>query len=157
MSDMVRFSVSLEADLLAEFDEFCEARQLATRSEAIRQLFRQALTARAWESEQGEAVATLTLVYDHHRVGLVDQLMEAQHAHTGLVVSTLHIHLDHDHCLEVIVLRGPAANVRDLAARIGGMKGIHHGNLVVARVADETAALPTHAHPNGSGKHGHHH
>jgi len=158
MSEMARFSVSLEADLLAEFDEFCEARQLATRSEAIRQLFRQALTARAWETEQGEAVATLTLVYDHHRTGLVDQLMEAQHAHPGLVVSTLHIHLDGDHCLEVIVLRGPAAHVRDLAARIGGMKGIHHGNLVVARVADESTQSHSHSHhSHGNGAHSHHH
>jgi CopG family nickel-responsive transcriptional regulator len=155
MSEMVRFSVSLEADLLARFDEFCETRQLATRSEAIRQLFRQALTARAWENEEGEAAATLTLVYDHHRAGLVDQLMEAQHAHAGLVVSTLHVHLDGDRCLEVIVLRGPAAHVRDLAARIGGMKGIHHVGLVVARMAGESPHSHSHVHTHHS--HGHDH
>jgi CopG family nickel-responsive transcriptional regulator len=155
MSEMVRFSVSLEADLLAQFDEFCETRQLATRSEAIRQLFRQALTARAWEDEEGEAAATLTLVYDHHRAGLVEQLMEAQHAHAGLVVSTLHVHLDGDQCLEVIVLRGPAAHVRDLAARISGMKGIHHVGLVVARVAGEHSHSHSHSHSHHPHEHDH--
>ena len=132
MSDLVRFSVSLEADLLEEFDRYCAGRSLATRSEAIRQLLHRALTEDAWAKDAGEAVATLTLVYDHHRHGLLDQLIEVQHGRTELVVATTHVHIDHAHCLEVIILRGKAEELRDVAARLRGVKGIRCGDLVVA-------------------------
>lgn len=132
MSDLVRFTVSLEADLLEKFDRYCEEQRLATRSEAIRQLLRETLTAHAWEADARDAVATLTLVYDHHRGHLNDKLRDLQHDHVDRVISTMHVHLDHDHCLEVIVLRGPAAELQALASRLRGMKGIHGGRLVVA-------------------------
>jgi len=132
MSDIVRFSVSLEDDLLEQFDRYCAEQRFATRSEAVRQLLREKLTARAWESESAEAVGTLTLVYDHHRAQLGDRLTKLQHDNTELIVSTLHTHLSHDLCLEVIVLRGPAGQLRDIAAQLRGMKGIHKGELVMA-------------------------
>ena len=132
MSQIVRFSVSLEGDLLEQFDRFCSDEEFATRSEAVRQLIRDTLTTRAWESESGDVAGTLTLVYDHHRPQLRDRLVELPHDHTDLVVATLHAHLTHDLCLEVIVLRGPAGRLRKIAAQLRGMKGIHKGELVMA-------------------------
>ena len=135
MSDLVRFSVSLEADLLAKFDRFCEENKMATRSEAVRQLLHERLTTAAWESDAEDVTATLTLVYDHHRTHLTERLLQIQHEYPDRVVATLHVHLDHDHCMEVIVLRGPAAVLQRFAAELRGLKGIHQGQLVLARAA----------------------
>ena len=132
MSEIVRFSVSLEDDLLESFDRYCQEEQFATRSEAVRQLIREKLTQRTWESGSHEVVGTLTLVYDHHRPQLRDRLTELQHQNTDLVVSTLHTHLSHDVCLEVIVLRGQAGRLQRIASQLRGMKGIYRGELVTA-------------------------
>jgi CopG family nickel-responsive transcriptional regulator len=132
VSDIVRFSVSVEGELLEKFDRFCQEEQFATRSEAVRQLIRETLTSRAWESGAQEVAGTLTLVYDHHRPQLRDRLLELQHDNTDLVVSTLHAHLTHDLCLEVIVLRGPAERLKTISSRLKGLKGIYKGELVVA-------------------------
>ncbi len=132
MAEIVRFSVSLEDDLLVQFDRYCDEQKCATRSEAIRQLIRDTLTAEAWQSETSEAAGTLTLVYDHHRAQLSDRMTKLQHDHTDLIVSTLHAHLSHDLCLEVIVLKGPTGKLRDIAAQLRGMKGIYKGELVMA-------------------------
>jgi CopG family nickel-responsive transcriptional regulator len=132
MSEIVRFSVSLEDDLLEQFDRYCQQQQFATRSEAIRQLLRDTLTKHAWMGDSQDAAGTLTLVYDHHRPQLRDHLTKLQHDHTELVVSTLHAHLTHDLCLEVIVLRGPSAKLQEIAAQLRGLKGIFKGELVMA-------------------------
>jgi len=132
MSEIVRFSVSLESELLEQFDRYCSEERFATRSEAVRQLIRDTLTTRAWQSESQEAAGTLTLVYDHHRAQLGDRLTKLQHDNTDLVVSTLHAHLSHDLCLEVIVLRGAAGRLREIASQLRGLKGIHKGELVMA-------------------------
>lgn len=136
MSDLVRFSVSLEADLLEQFDRYCKEGRFATRSEAIRQLLRETLTVHAWESDAEDAAATLTLVYDHHRTHLAERLIELQHRHTDMVVSTMHVHLDHDNCLEVIVLRGRAGTLQKMASELRGMKGIRKGQLVLAKTGE---------------------
>jgi CopG family transcriptional regulator, nickel-responsive regulator len=132
MSEIVRFSVSVEEELLEKFDRFCKEEQFATRSEAVRQLIRDQLTRRAWASESREVAGTLTLVYDHHRPQLRDKLMQLQHDNTAMVISTLHAHLSHDLCLEVIVLRGPAGSLQKIASQLKGLKGIHKGELVMA-------------------------
>ncbi len=132
MSEIVRFSVSLEDDLLEQFDRYCSQEHFATRSEAIRQLLRDVLTKEAWASESQNAAGTLTLVYDHHRPQLREHLMKLQHDHNDLVVSTLHAHLTHDLCLEVIVLRGPSGELRKIASQLRGLKGIYKGELVMA-------------------------
>ena len=136
MSDLVRFSVCLEADLLEQFDRYCQEGKFANRSEAIRQLVRESLTAHAWESDAQDAVATLTIVYDHHRTHLTERLLELQHRHTDMVVSTMHVHLDHDNCLEVIVLRGRAGALQKTASELRGLKGIHKGQLVLAKTEE---------------------
>jgi CopG family nickel-responsive transcriptional regulator len=149
MSDLVRFSVSLEGDLLARFDDYVHDGKFATRSEAIRQLLHTTLTREAWEADAQVMTATLTLVYDHHKSRLVEKLIEVQHRHGEMVVATLHVHLDHDHCMEVIVLRGVGSRLRALAAELRGLKGVHKGELTLA---------DTSAHTEGHGhRHGHKH
>lgn len=146
MSELVRFSVSLEAELLERFDRYCTDGQFANRSEAIRQLLHRALIDEAWTGVDGEAVATLTMVYDHHRPGLVQELMDAQHDRPCLVNSTLHVHLTQSLCLEVIVLRGPAEKLRAMAARLGGLKGVRCSDLSVAHAPGD---IPSHHHHRG--------
>lgn len=129
-SDLVRFGVAMDAELLARFDARLVARGYDNRSEALRDLVR------AWLSDDhvhrgGMAVGTLTLVYDHHVRELSEKLTEMQHALGERVVSTLHVHLDHDHCLEVIVLRGPADVIQTAADRLLATRGVEHGKLVV--------------------------
>ena len=137
MSDIVRFSVSLEGDLLGLFDKYCQQEQFATRSEAVRQLLRDMLTRRTWEKGVHEVAGSLTLIYDHHRSQLRDQLIQLQHDNTDLIVSTLHAHLSHDVCMEVIVLRGPADKLQQIASRLKGLKGIYKGELVMASAHPE--------------------
>jgi CopG family nickel-responsive transcriptional regulator len=147
MSKIVRFSVSLEDDLLSEFDAYCTQGQFATRSEALRQLIRERLTAQAWQADCRDAAGTLTLVYDHHRPQLRDHLTQLQHDNTDLVISTMHAHLTHDLCLEVIVLRGPANRLEKIASQLRGLKGIFKGELVMASAEDAKPEKPsTHSH-----------
>ncbi len=136
MSELVRFSVSLESDLLTKFDQFCEAGKFATRSEAVRQLIRERLTSQAWAHDAADVAASLTLVYDHHKTRLTDRMLDVQHNHSESVVSSMHIHLTHDLCMEIIALRGPAGKLQELAAELSGLKGIHQAQLVIIRAAD---------------------
>jgi CopG family transcriptional regulator, nickel-responsive regulator len=137
MSEIVRFSVSLEENLLGEFDRFCQQERFATRSEAIRQLLRDTLTKCAWAGESQDAAGTLTLLYDHHRPQLHSQLTKLQHDNTDRIVSTLHTHLTHELCLEVIVLRGPSNELQRIAAQLRGLKGILKGELVMASAEEQ--------------------
>jgi CopG family nickel-responsive transcriptional regulator len=129
-SELVRFGVAMDNDLLDRFDALIARRGYATRSEALRDLVRGALVEAHLEAD-GPAVATLTLVYDHHVRELSERLTEMQHDLGEHVVSTLHVHLDHDHCMEVIVLRGPAALLQRAADGILATKGVQHGRLVL--------------------------
>jgi CopG family nickel-responsive transcriptional regulator len=135
MSEIVRFSVSLESDLLEQFEQYCAQGKYATRSEAIRKLLHEKLTAVAWTSSAVDVAASLTLVYDHHRAQLTEKMIEIQHAHPSGVVASLHVHLTHDLCMEVIVLRGSAHELQQLASELSGLKGIHQAQLVIARAA----------------------
>jgi CopG family transcriptional regulator, nickel-responsive regulator len=136
MSEIVRFSISLEDDLLAQFDRHWREQKFATRSEAVSQLLRETLTKNAWAGESTDVAGTLTLVFDHHHPQLRNRLMKLQHDNHELVVATTHIHLTHDLCLEVIVLRGPSAKLQEMAAQLRGMKGVHKGELVMANAEE---------------------
>jgi CopG family nickel-responsive transcriptional regulator len=144
--DIVRFSVSLESDLLDQFDRFCLESRFATRSEAIRQLLRERLTAVAVTSDTVEVAASLTVVYDHHKAKLTDRMIEIQHAHAGHVVSTMHVHLNHDLCMELIALRGPAADIQALASELSGLKGIQHAKIFLVTADGHGHTHHEHSH-----------
>lgn len=127
----VRFGVSMDSGLLHDFDEFCRERGYGTRSEALRDLIRDALV-EDWGECEGIVVAgTLTLVYDHHKSDLTHRLTAAQHDAHDLVVATLHVHLDHHNCLEVLALRGESRAVKAFAERMLAVKGVKHGKFVL--------------------------
>ena len=108
MTDLARFGISLDERLLRRFDQLIQEKGYVNRSEAIRDLIRNALVEDQWEREDEETVGTVTLVYDHHTRDLADKLTEHQHSHHEAIVSALHVHLDAHHCLEVVVVRGEA-------------------------------------------------
>lgn len=129
ISQLTRISISLESPLLEAFDRSSNARGYATRSEAIRDLIRDRLVREEAQQGEGEQVAVVTLVYDHHARELSARLIDKQHHHHGLVVSTMHVHLGERHCLEVSVLRGPAAEVKHLGEELLATKGVLHGEM----------------------------
>lgn len=130
---LVRFGVAMEASLLAEFDRVVEARG-GTRSEALRDLARAAVV-RSQVRRGVDAVGTLTLVYDHHVRDLTEKLTELQHDLGDKIRSTLHVHLDHDHCLEVIVMQGRSDLLQGIADRILALKGVKHGGIEIYSAA----------------------
>jgi CopG family nickel-responsive transcriptional regulator len=158
MSDVSRFGVSVEDDLLKSFDRLITEQGYPNRSEALRDLMRDALVRARLETHPDAAavLGTLTLVYDHHASELTDRMAGIQHDHHELVVSVLHVHISHDDCMEVIVLRGTAGNVREIADSLLSLKGVKHGKLFVTlpseemvggkRRARETTAPVHHAH-----------
>src|SRR5262249_27594649 len=129
MPDLTRISISLETALLEAFDRRIAAKGYATRSEAIRDLIRDRLLREELDRGQGEQVAVVTLVYDHHARELAARLIDKQHHHHEIVVSSLHVHLGERHCLEVSVLRGRAEEVRHLGDELLATKGVLHGEL----------------------------
>ncbi len=130
MPELSRFGVSMDAALLAQFDALMQRRGYVNRSEAIRDLVRAALVEDQWSRGNEDTVGTVTIVYDHHVRHLADKLTEHQHSHHHAIVSALHVHLDPDNCLEVVVVRGKATDVRRLAEELIGTKGVKHGKLV---------------------------
>lgn len=133
MGDISRFGVSADDDLLRSFDRLIADQGYATRSEALCDLMRDSLVKARLEKqpEGADVLGSLTLVYDHHANELTDKMAVIQHAHHGLVVSVLHVHVNHDDCMEVIALRGPVREVRVLAESLLSLKGVKHGKLFI--------------------------
>lgn len=127
MSGVTRFGVSLDENLLAQFDKVIARKGYTNRSEAIRDLIRDRLVREQWELGTDQVVGTLTLVYNHDVRDLSDKLTDLQHAHYRAIVSALHVHLDPHHCLEVLVLRGRAKELKAIADRLIGTRGVKHG------------------------------
>jgi CopG family nickel-responsive transcriptional regulator len=127
-----RISIAIETGLLKDFDELLERRKLGNRSEALRDLIRRRLIEDRIEREEGEAVASLTLLFDHEQRELAERLVGAGHAHHARVLSTLHVHLDQRLCLEVQVLQGEPAVLRQYADQLIGLRGVMHGELVLS-------------------------
>ena len=127
MSNVTRFGVSLEQELLARFDRLITHKGYTNRSEALRDLIRDSLVREQWDLGTAEAVGTVTLVYSHDVRDLADKLTDLQHAHYTAIVSSLHVHLDPHHCLEVLVLRGKAKEIKAIADRLIGTRGVKHG------------------------------
>ena len=131
MGKLVRFGIAMDEDLLGRFDELVARRGIAAnRSEAVRDLVRDALVDEQWEAPDEEIVGTITMVFDHHANDLAEKLDSLQHANHDKVVSSMHVHLDAHNCLEVIVVRGANGAIRSIAEALLGTKGVKHGKLV---------------------------
>lgn len=131
MSETIRFGISIDAKLLDDFDRLIEHKGYETRSEALRDLIRASLIEVKWEDDEEEMVGTVTLVYNHHVRDLSDKLTEHQHSYHHQIISALHVHLDAHNCLEVLVVRGKAREIKKIADEIIGVKGVKHGKLVM--------------------------
>jgi CopG family nickel-responsive transcriptional regulator len=131
MSTLVRFGVAVEGDLLERFDRSIAGKGYGNRSEALRDLMRERLIEEEWRSGE-ETVGVVTLVYDHAVRELQARLTELQHGLAGKVISTLHVHIDARHCLEVILVRGRGAELGAFADRLTGLKGVVYGKLAPA-------------------------
>src|SRR6266700_3393845 len=127
MSVLSRIGVAIDTDLLDKFDRLITQRGYTNRSEAFRDLIRDELVEKTWESPDSQVVGTVTLVYDHHVRLLNAKLTGIQHDFHHSILSTLHVHLDHDNCLEVLVVRGKAATVQKIADALISTKGVKHG------------------------------
>jgi CopG family nickel-responsive transcriptional regulator len=130
MAELVRTGVSIEQDLLEEFDKLIAKRGYDNRSEALRDLIRDALVAEQVSGNK-PVVATLSMVYDHHRPELSQKLTQAQHHHHGTVLAATHVHLDEENCFEVVIMKGPATEVKHLADHMLSLRGVKHGKLVM--------------------------
>lgn len=137
MSELSRIGVAIDAELLSKFDRLINRRGYENRSEAFRDLIRDELVEESWKSPESEVVGTVTLVYDHHARLLPEKLTDFEHEHHKSILSTLHVHLDHDHCLEVIVVRGKAGIVQKIASTLISTKGVKHGRLTIASTGTE--------------------
>jgi CopG family transcriptional regulator, nickel-responsive regulator len=131
MSELSRIGVAIDSDLLNQFDQLIAKRGYTNRSEAFRDLIRDELVQKTWESPESNVVGTVTLVYDHHVRMLNEKLTDMQHEFHRSILSTLHVHLDHDNCLEVLVVRGKAAAVQKIADSLISTKGVKHGRLTL--------------------------
>jgi len=125
----MRFGISLKSPLLKRFDRLIKEKGYASRSEAIRDLIRDSLVTEEWKSDNTETVGTITLVYSHDTRELNDTLNDIQHHYHHLVISTTHIHLDGHNCLEVIIVKGRTEDIKAVADRLIGTKGVKHGKL----------------------------
>jgi len=146
MGFLSRIGVSIDSELLRRFDAFIADRGYENRSEAFRDLIRDRLVTAAVVASNALVVGTVTLIYDHHTRLLPERLTDLQHDYHDVVISTLHAHLDHDNCVEVILLRGKSKDVQSLAERLISIKGVQHGRLVVSAPEIVSHPHPRHSH-----------
>ena len=140
MKKLVRFGISMEDDLLHQFDHLIAHKGYTNRSEAVRDIVREKLVEENIETGQETVLGALVFIYDHHQRELEKSLSNLQHGNFENIISTSHVHVDHDHCLEVILLKGRAAALKILAEKILSYRGVKHGRLTL------TAALQRHSH-----------
>jgi CopG family nickel-responsive transcriptional regulator len=147
-----RIGIALDSELLKRFDRSIARRGYTNRSEAFRDLIRDRLVTEQTAAPDAIVVGTVTLIYGHHASGITEKLTEVQHEHHELVVSTSHAHLDHDSCLEVLIVHGKSAKVEKFADLLIGLKGVQHGRLVMTVPAHAIEHTHEHGH-----KHSHKH
>ena len=137
MAELSRIGVAIDEQLLTRFDALIEKRGYANRSEAFRDLIRNELVQDIWQAPDREVFGTVTLVYDHHVRLLTEKLTELQHRYHSAILSSMHVHLDHDNCLEVILVRGTAEVVQKLSDALIAMKGVKHGRFTGTAAGNE--------------------
>ena len=135
MSGLFRFGVSLDKALLDKFDRYIRERNYSNRSEAFRDLIRQELIKKEWQ-EGDDVAGAITLIYDHHRKDLLNKITDLQHDFQKVIISTQHIHLDHDNCLEIVAVRGQPREVTKLADMMKSIKGVKHCTLSMSSTGE---------------------
>jgi CopG family transcriptional regulator, nickel-responsive regulator len=135
MSGLFRFGVSLDKTLLDKFDRYIRERNYSNRSEAFRDLIRQELIKKEWQ-EGDDVAGAITLIYDHHRKDLLSKITDLQHDFQQVIISTQHIHLDHDNCLEIVAVRGQPREVTKLADMLKSIKGVKHCTLSMSSTGE---------------------
>jgi CopG family transcriptional regulator, nickel-responsive regulator len=138
MPELVRFGVSLDKELLERFDELLQAKHYNNRSEAIRDLIRHDLVTREWQ-EGKDVAGAITLVYDHHQRELLSKMTDVQHDFQKVIISTQHIHLDHDNCLEIVAVRGTPRAIDAIVKRLKAVKGLKHVALAAGTTGQRLA------------------
>ena len=131
MNNVIRFGVSIDDKLLKKFDSVIEEKGYVNRSEAIRDLIRDLLVREETSAPDMEVIGTLTLIYSHHESEIPEKLNDIQHGYHNNIISTVHVHLDEHHCLEVLLLRGMKNTVQSIADRLLSVKNVRHGKLTV--------------------------
>ena len=151
---MERLTISLDRELSEQFEEYLRARGYTNRSEAMRDLIREQLETSRLEKEDegGHCIATLSYIYNHHEYDLARRITGAQHDHHDLTLSSMHVHMDHDNCLEIVVLRGPTRNVKRFSDHIMATRGIRHSKLhmVPVEISHEQHAPASAPHPHSN-------
>ena len=127
----MRFGVSIDGSLMKDFDALISRKGYATRSEAIRDMIRDTLVEQEWEAGKQETVGTITIVYNHHTRELEHALTDMQHKSFHQIISALHVHLDAHNCLEVLVVKGKSFEIKRIADRLIGTRGVKHGKLTM--------------------------
>ena len=138
MSGLVRFGVSLEEDLLVQFDRLIKQRKYTNRSEAIRDLIREELVKKEW-TENREVTGAITLVYDHHTRELVTKVLDVQHDYHTCILSSQHIHLDHHNCFEIVVTKGKSKEIEELFQKLKAIKNVKHAGFMMATKGKDLA------------------
>lgn len=133
MEELQRFGISMPTQLLSAFDELISQQGYTNRSQAIRDLIRRELIDQTWEQSDEQIIGILNIVYDHH-AGLPDAITSVQHTHHEVIVCTVHVHLDEHRCMEVIVLRGAANQIKEIANLLISLKGVEYGRLSAAAI-----------------------
>lgn len=133
-STLKRFGVSMEASLLKKFDSLIQQRGYENRSEAVRDLIRDALIQQSWEDSEEIVAGSILLFYNHHQRNLQDEMTKIQHGMHDFILATTHFHLDHDSCLELIVVKGRAKDIQQLSNKMTSLKGVEYGKFTVAPV-----------------------
>jgi len=155
MATVERISISLEKELCVKLDRMVRESKAANRSEYFRDLIRAQIVEEEWKND-AQAIGTITLVYDHHASGLPARLMKIQHGYHAEILSATHVHLDHDMCAEMIIARGRAGRLKEIADRLKGMKGVLHALLSMSTTGKRLKKRDRHDHPHHHDPHHHH-
>jgi len=134
MPELVRFGVSIESSLLKKFDKLIGQEGYPTRSEAIKGLINQALVKKEWAGKNNDVAGAITFVYNHHKRDLANKLIDVQHDFNRLIISVQHIHLDHDNCLEIAVVKGRVRQIHELLSRLKSVKGVKYSDLTMTTI-----------------------
>ena len=137
--DLVRFGVSIGSGLLEKFDILISEQGYTNRSEAIRDLIRDKLVAAEWDrkTDTGISIGAITILFDHHTREIADRLTDIAHKHHDLIISSMHVHLTHTSCLEVILVKGPGSEIRSLSDKLISIRGVKHGKLIVTGLVED--------------------